>query len=111
MELPKQPDPSDFIDENDWLRSAYHDALAAWKLICQEIIKAEHPILSTPVSIPVPEFDYIDGKHGADNRPRYSQIDMDRTTKPLHAEIERLKTKCDGHHAGQRCADPECWNQ
>ena len=23
----------------------------------------------------------------------------------------RLAVKCDGNHAGPRCADPECWNQ
>ena len=41
MELPKQPDPSDFINLDDWLRPAYHDALAAWKVVCLAIIEKE----------------------------------------------------------------------
>ena len=32
-----------------------------------------------------------DDKDTSDREPRYSQYDMDAATKPLHAEIERLR--------------------
>lgn len=41
MELPPQPDPNDFVDSNDWLRSSYHDALREWRVVCLAIIAAE----------------------------------------------------------------------
>lgn len=33
-----------------------------------------------------------DDKHTRDSRKQFSQYDLDAVTKPLHAEIERLKT-------------------
>ena len=42
MELPKQPDPNNFVDGDDQLRvMAYSNALAAWERVCLAIIAAE----------------------------------------------------------------------
>ena len=38
-----------------------------------------------------PEGDGLDYKASIDKRPKFSQLDLDTVTKPLHAEIERLK--------------------
>jgi hypothetical protein len=41
MELPPQPDPGDYIDDNGNTRMCYYDALTAWKAVCLAIIEAE----------------------------------------------------------------------
>lgn len=42
MELPQQPDPNLFVDEDDQLRAlAYSNALTAWERVCLAIIAAE----------------------------------------------------------------------
>lgn len=51
-----------------------------------------------PERVPVPPFDgpygkeYGDEKAWRDSEKKFSQHDMDAATKPLHAEIERLRT-------------------
>lgn len=45
MELPDQPDPGDFIDDRDYVRPAYYDALHAWERICLAIITAPAPAI------------------------------------------------------------------
>lgn len=40
MELPPQPKPEDFVDTDDYLRPAYHDALREWRVVCLAIIAA-----------------------------------------------------------------------
>jgi hypothetical protein len=48
--------------------------------------------LSAP---PFGEAEMDASKHARDAEPRYSQYQMDEATKPLHAEIEKLRSERD----------------
>ena len=50
MELPPQPDPSDYEAPSGYTQPCYYDALKAWKDVCLAIIAADVEILARAVT-------------------------------------------------------------
>lgn len=66
---------------------------ALYKLIVAKLV-AERDRIAALRSRPAPDEDEGDkAKHMRDSQPRFSQYQMDAATKPLHAEIERLRSR------------------
>lgn len=62
-----------------------------WEAMAFSLYTELMHVASTSRSVLVVEPPSTDEKADRDNRKQFSQLDMDHATKPLHAEIERLK--------------------
>jgi nucleotide-binding universal stress UspA family protein len=77
------------------LRAAGYARTSAASLLVVEageaLLDAANELEALAAAPPVGEADGDRAKHMRDSMPRFSQYQMDEATKPLHAEIERLR--------------------
>lgn len=67
---------------------------------------AERMRRGVPPPPPPAVFDWNIEKDDRDKRPQFSQLDLDQATKPLHAEIERLRKYHGGSEVCEVCQKP-----